>query len=795
MSLTSWADDIRGAARWIWHPEETAGRQDFVLFYGVLTPPAGAEVAELYVSGDCRYTIYADAGNGVQKLGRGPARSNPEHTSIDPYAIGGLKGQPIKVWAWVRWGLALNENAYSEMHAGVPGLLVAAVYRDGADKILGKGGSGEGWLACRSEAIKKYNDPSAWWLFWIGGMEEHRASGWPTEWLSAAGAAENAAWKKVAVRNVPYFKGDAPYASDPHFLIPREISYPEEIPGAFVAAAPADHPGEIKPIGQVLPLKVAANQSVSIILDAGEETVAYPQLTLRGGETRAAMMYAEVLRDAQKNKCYKLAPGATIAGASDHFVLDSGDPQAVRTFETSHWRAFRFIKLDVTAGPYGAEVDVAFARTSYPFTNEMALRTEGPHAETIRKMMDVSWRTLKCCSWETHMDCPYYEQLQYIGDTRLQVLCTYVATQDISLAAQALRAYDRSRTHEGLTYSRYPSAEVQLIPTFSLLYILMIDDYLTHAGDEGLVAELRPGIGGILNWFTHYIDQKTGLIGEVPYWPFVDWVRQWPFGMSPGPVSAMINLHYLMALDAAARIYEAQRAGAGQFYTARAQVWRQKIKDVFFDRFTGLISDTPVGMDRRGRSFSQHAQAMAILTDVLTGDEARDALKKCLEPERVAKPGMSDDRPELERAAFSEMEANLPPDERIVPASIYFSFYVGEAVAKLRMGELFWPMMVHHRKALELGSTTWPESPEPARSECHAWGSWPMYFFSRYVLGVNPPEPDTGRIVIRPLYCPPLDNVSGTVQTQRGPVHVKVTWVDGKAEVEADGPNVFVSKI
>ncbi len=795
MSITSWADDIRGAAKWIWHPENTEKRRDFVLFYGVLTPTADTTQVELYVSGDGRYEIYADIGNGAQRLGRGPARSDPMHTSLDPYAITGLHGQPVRIWATVRWGLSQTENAYSEMHTPFPGLMVAALYRNDQDKILGKGGTGEGWLAYRSDAIEYRNDPFGWWLFWVGGMEKHRSGGWPDEWLAPQGAAENAMWKKAAVKNVPYFKGDAPYPSDWHHLIPREISYPEEIPGKFMAAAMLEDTGKITPIEQVLPLKVPANQTVSLILDAGEETTAYTQLKISGGATQASLMYAEVLRDAQNNKSYKLAPNATIKGPSDLFLLDSGDPQAHHTFETSHWRAFRFIKLEVTAGPYGAQVDAAFLKTSYPFENSLAVNAAGEHHETIRNMVDVSWRTLKCCSWETHMDCPYYEQLQYIGDARLQVLCTYVATQDISLAAQTLRAYDRSRIDEGITQSRYPSSEIQLIPTFSLIYILMIDDYLAQVGDEGLVAELRGGIGGVINWFTRYIDQKTGLIGEVPYWPFVDWVAQWRHGIPPGPVSASINLHYLLALDAAARIYEAQRPGAGQFYTARAQVLRQKIKDVFYDRHSGLIADTPVGVDGKGACFSQHAQALAVIGDVLTGQEARGAMAKSLDPQRVSKPGMSQDRPELEASQQNEAQAQRPADERIVPASIYFSFYVGEAIAKLRMGELFWPMLVHHRKALELGSTTWPESPEPARSECHAWGSWPMYFFARYLLGVQAPETDTGRIVIRPLHCPPLDEVSGTVQTQRGPVHVKVRWENGKAEIDADGPNIFVSKI
>ncbi|WP_372490084.1 hypothetical protein [Chitinophaga sedimenti] len=32
----------------------------------------------------------------------------------------------------------------------------------------------------------------------------------------------------------------------------------------------------------------------------------------------------------------------------------------------------------------------------------------------------MGWRTSRLCAYETYMDCPYYEQLQYIGDTRIR---------------------------------------------------------------------------------------------------------------------------------------------------------------------------------------------------------------------------------------------------------------------------------------------------------------------------------------------------------------------------------------
>ena len=130
----------------------------------------------------------------------------------------------------------------------------------------------------------------------------------------------------------------------------------------------------------------------------------------------------------------------------------------------------------------------------------------------------------------------------------------------------------------------------------------------------------------------------------------------------------------------------------------------------------------------------------------------------------------------------------------VTPASFFFRFYVSEAVAKARAGHLLWPLLAPFRQAIASGSTSWPESLGPgARSECHAWGSWPMYCFARHVLGVAPPRPEDGRIEIDPLYCPPLDDVRGTVMTSRGPVKVHVTWKDGAAAVEADGPNLHIN--
>jgi hypothetical protein len=50
----------------------------------------------------------------------------------------------------------------------------------------------------------------------------------------------------------------------------------------------------------------------------------------------------------------------------------------------------------------------------------------------------------------------------------------------------------------------------------------------------------------------------------------------------------------------------------------------------------------------------------------------------------------------------------------------------------------------------QLGLHTALETPEPARSDCHAWGAHPIHHFHAGVLGVRPGLPGFGSIQIRP---------------------------------------------
>ena len=122
------------------------------------------------------------------------------------------------------------------------------------------------------------------------------------------------------------------------------------------------------------------------------------------------------------------------------------------------------------------------------------------------------------------MDTPYYEQLQYIGDTRIQALISYAVAGDDRLARQALAAFNDSRIPEGITRSRYPSSLPQTIPTFSLLWIGMLHDYWMYRPDPEPVRAIARRQRAPCSTGSRSYEQPDGLLDKLPWWSFIDWV-------------------------------------------------------------------------------------------------------------------------------------------------------------------------------------------------------------------------------------------------------------------------------
>ncbi len=529
------------------------------------------------------------------------------------------------------------------------------------------------------------------------------------------------------------------------WLVPRSIPMMEERPQRLAAVRRAQGV-DVDPaflLGQA-PLTIPAHTTASMLLDQSFETNAYPQLHLGGGRGASVrLIYSEALVDAQGEKGDRNdVAGREIEGESDVFLPDGG---ADRVFSTLGFRTYRYVQITVeTADEPLTLRDFHGNFTAYPFRERGAFSCDDARLSDIWK---VGWRTARLCAYETYFDCPYYEQMQYVGDTRIQALVSLYVAGDDRLMRNAIELFDQSRIAEGLTQSRVPSSSPQVITTFSLYWIDMVHDYWMHRDDPAFVAARLLGVRDVLDWFEQRVDPRTGMLGPLPFWSFVDWPDEWPwdnakhYGGQPDGVveggSSILTLHLACSLADAADLFDAfGRAARARQWRELAQRLRTATRKACWDETRQLFADTPAR-----QSFSQHANVLAVLSGCVSGDEARALLHR------------------------------INTGKGLVQCTQYFRFYLLRAMKAAGLGDQYVSMLQPWHEMLAKGLTTFAERPDPTRSDCHAWSASPLYEFLATVCGIEPDSPGFKTVRIEP-HLGYLTRVEGTVPHPMGDIRV-----------------------
>jgi hypothetical protein len=380
----------------------------------------------------------------------------------------------------------------------------------------------------------------------------------------------------------------------------------------------------------------------------------------------------------------------------------------------------------------------------------------------LNRILDVGWHTARLCAHETYMDCPYYEQLQYAGDTRIQCLVSLFQSGDARLMRNAIDLLNDSRQSDGCTMSRYPTRTEQYIPGFALWWIGMVHDYFWYVDDPAFVRRTLPGVRSVLSFFESY-QKENGSLASLPWWRYFDWVPEWPNGEAPQESdggAALFDLQLLMAYRWAAALERS--AGLGELATVygdRERQLRDTVRTLYWDGGRQLFADTPAK-----QKFSQHTNTLAVLADVVSGQEARDLMLRILNA------------------------ADLAHGE------LYFKFYIHQALAKVGEGDRYLDLLDDWRGMLAIGLSTFAEVVDrpghPSRSDCHAWSASPDVEMLRTVLGVDSAAPGFAGVIVRP-HLGRLSFVDGSVPTPRGPVDVRIE-ATGSVSVTTPVDGVFV---
>jgi alpha-L-rhamnosidase len=490
-------------------------------------------------------------------------------------------------------------------------------------------------------------------------------------------------------------------------------------------------------------ISIPANTSITLLLDQTYLTNAYPNLFFSGGKSATiSIKYAEALYEKGNLKGNRNeTKGKEFVGREDKIISDGS---ANQHFTTLNFRTYRFVQVKIKTENEALILnDLYGIFTGYPFELKSKLETQNPE---MNQMLEIGWRTARLCATETYMDCPYYEQLQYIGDARIQALVTLYNAGDERIIQNALNLMDHSRQPEGLTSSRHPSFSPQYIPTFSMWYISMLQDYARYGSVLDFVKKKISGTRQILDYFKNY-QLEDGSLANVPFWMFSDWVekkKDWIGGIAPlsaDGTSANVDLQLLMAYQTAADLeMKVGIPAMAKHYQTKIEQLKKTIRAKYWDASKQLFADRA-----EKDVFSQHANALAILTNVASSQEA------------------------------IQISNQLITNDQLAPASIYFKYYLHQAMIKAGKGDDYMKWLDKWRENIRLGLTTWAEMSdvENSRSDCHAWGSSPNIEFYRTILGIDSDGMAFSKVKIEP-HLGELTKIAGSIPHPKG--NLKVSY-------------------
>lgn len=709
-----------------------------------------AAVIRVHVSADERYLFYVDG----QPVGRGPERGSD------------------RAWFYETYDLDLTAG---------PHTLAAIVWRLGAMGPLAQIGLAGGFLL---EAEGPWGGlvstkSAAWETKPVGGIRFSKPAGmsrmaWFVEPIQVTDGAvypwgvemgEGGGWVPAEARREDFAFPFGIQAA--HVLLPASLpaqmaafrrggrvryvaegawTDPQTVAVGAGGNLPAEMAGWQSLVDGSKPLLIPAHTRRQVVLDLEEYVCAYPQLRLSGGSgSQITVGWAEALfLDASgrvKGQRDEVEGRTFIALCRDVVLADGG---SMRQFEPLWWRAGRFVELLVETGDQPLTIEgFGLLETRYPLEMESRFSSSDPRLDAVTP---VALRGLQMCAHETYMDCPYYEQMMYVGDTRLEALTTFAISADDRLPRKAIRMFGLSRLPDGLTQARYPGRDVQVIPPFALWWVGMVYDYALWRGDRDFIAGMLPGVRSVLDGFLAHVNEAN-LLQAPSGWNFSDWIADWPLGVPPdgfNGFSGLLNWHLIYTLGLARDLEEM----AGDRLIAQSwQGWREKLVKAagaaFWDEQRGLFAD-----DLAHARFSEHTQCLALLSGAL-----------------------ADDR-------YSRTAQNLLQDASLTRTTIYFNHYLFETYRLLQQPAAFFERMGLWFGLPAQGFKTTPEQPEPSRSDCHGWGAHPLYHYFASLLGIRPAAFGFEQVDIAPMPGH-LASLSGELVHPRGRIVVDLRFEHG----------------
>lgn len=409
-------------------------------------------------------------------------------------------------------------------------------------------------------------------------------------------------------------------------------------------------------------------------------------------------------------------------------------------------RAFRYLGVSLRNAPRPVRLlDVAAEVETFPFYEPSRFDSSD---KSLAGIWEVAKNTLLASTRDYFMDCPGREQALWLGDTDREDAAALVLFGDERPGRHSLDLFALLQGKDGAVPAVGPLAGDAFIPDYHVQWPAMLWRHYVYSGDEEFVSERFPSLSRSLAWLERVLDRRD-LVPQAErpeWWCFLDWQPALP---RRGYVAAL-NMLAFSGFRCGALLAEALgRQDQASRWAGFAMRLDLAIKQAFYDAGRGLFCDLPVS---EPRSYSQLANALAVVTGLLRGKEADRLCRRMHEA------------------------SDLIPVQ--TPYSAYWyadALFAGNLkAAGCRFIEAYWGAMC------ERGATTYWETfdvSSPAESTpfasrdrvtslCHGWGAAVAELLVRHILGIEALEPGFRRV----RFAPYLEAAGGIDASIRLPV-------------------------
>ncbi|MGO4494925.1 hypothetical protein AB4114_03280 [Paenibacillus sp. 2RAB27] len=761
-SQKPWEQTTGWPCRWVTYSEEA--KPPYVIVYRCKFTLSEALRLRVHVSGDERYELFLDH----VRIGRGSERGDRTNWFYETYEVEVAAGEH----QWIARCWALGEHKPWAQVSVQPGFLLSPD-DEALAPLMGTGVAH--WEAKPMLGYRFVPLTSS-----IGTGAKLDIDGASFDWDALLGGGDG--WLVVQpMGNVYHSKDNYHFSSVQRLMRPATLPAMQEVSVTAIRVRFVEQAGiqesDEHPIvasrdlieehelwnslltGQ--PTHIPANTHRRVIIDLGDYYCFYPELVVSGGKGSVIRLHWEESfydeADGGRKTNRNDIAGKWFRGYGDTFRPDGG---TCRSFDSLWWHAGRYGELIVETGSEALDLKAfRLLETRYPLEMEGSIESSD---ERLNHVVKSSFRTLQMCAHETYMDCPYWEQLMYVGDTRIQSLITYVSTLDARLPRKAMDMFRVSRNnHLGLVNCAYPDQNGKHISSFSLWWVAMVYDYALWRVDREWIRFMMSSVRDELDRLLQN-RSSNGAVKLPISWNFMDWQTApsdaWNSGTPPhgaDRLNAAYNLQMIHTLELVAKL-EAYLGETELESRARrlAKELGNVVEQLFWNEERGLFAD-----ETSHQYYSEHAQVLSLLCESIS--------------------------PELNRRLVPGI---LKTANDLMRTSVYFDHYMFDVLASANQVETLLDRLEPWFGMEATGLKTTPEIfLDSTRSDCHAWGAHPVYHLYTNLLGIRPASMGFASVVIRPQLGS-LTRLQGKLPHPNGFIEVNVACWDSQWHVEVTMP-------